>query len=506
MVQVSGSVAASGHAEFGPSARLAIGIDIGGTHIRAGRVDGAGRILAQARLPSSADPRVVLDRCLDLVQQVNAPGVAAIGIGIPGQVDAAARMALSGGYVDLSGLPFADLVADATGLPVAVENDAAMALLAEAAFGAARGHPDAVMLTVGTGIGGAILEGGRLLRGRATAGQLGHVVIDPDGRACVCGRRGCVETVSSGTAFGLHLTEAGMPATTRAEDLLARGDAAALAVIRAWARPMRAAIDSLITICNPGVVVIGGGAGPGMVAALAHVPPASSWFDAPVMVAALGDDAGVIGAAVAGLRALPTSATRRIVMINGVPASGKSGVAQALSHATGWPLLTLDTIKAPFLRELSPVDRVMNRTLGRASFDAIFDLIAAAPGGTFIIDAWFGFQPPEVLRAGLTRAGVGLLVEIWCHSPPEIVGARYGARVATRDPGHPGIDYVPELVALAGRAGPMAFGPVLRVETMGPVAVTPILAWLEGQGLEFRHMASQVGGFAIPAAPPGPAA
>jgi glucokinase len=484
-----------GEAEFGqipPAAAQAIGIDIGGTHIRAARVDGAGGILARARLDSSPDPEIVLARCLELTGRLRAPGVGAIGIGIPGQVDAGRRMALSGGYVDLSTLPFARRIEEATGLPVAVENDAAMALLAEAAFGAARGQANAVMLTIGTGIGGAVLERGQLLRGRATAGQLGHVVIDPQGRACVCGRRGCVETVSSGTAFGQHLAEAGLPPRTRAEALLARSDAPALQVIERWARPLRAAIDSLVTICNPDIVVIGGGAGAAMVAALERFPPAASWFEAPVVGAELGDDAGVIGAAVAGLRA-NTAAVKRLVMINGVPASGKSSVARALAYATGWPLLTLDSVKAPFLRELAPVDRLLNRRLGGASYEAIFNLIGDAAGGTFLMDAWFGFQPPERLRAGLERAGVSQVCEIWCHSPPETVGARYAARVAGRDPGHPGLDYVPELIRLAEVARPMALGPVIEVDTLQPVETAPLLRWLEtsaGQGGIWQNSAA----------------
>ncbi len=420
--------------------------------------------------------------------------MASIGIGIPGQVDADRRVALSGGYVDLSRLPFVDRIEAATGLPVAVENDAAMALLAEAAFGAARGRPNVVMLTIGTGIGGAVLERGQLLRGRATAGQLGHVVVDPGGRPCVCGRRGCVETESAGTAFARHLAEAGLPAGTPAEALLARSDPQACQVIERWARPLRAAIDSLITVCAPDVVVIGGGAGAAMCAALERFPPERSWFDAPVLGAQLGDDAGVIGAARAGQSAGQGSGrgagqgsgqgsgararAKRLVMINGVPASGKSAVARRLAEATGWPLLTLDSVKAPFLKELAPVDRALNRRLGGASYEAIFDLIGDASGGTFLMDAWFGFQPVERLQAGLRRAGVEHLSEIWCHAPPEVVGARYADRVAGRDPGHPGMDYVPELIRLAQVARPMALGPVFEVETTGAVALGPLLEWL----------------------------
>jgi glucokinase len=454
----------------------AIGIDIGGTRIRAARVAG-GEIVARAVAPSTHDPRAALDRVIALVREVMAPEVAAIGIGVPGQVDAATRRVLSGGYVNFAGLDVAGEVEAATGLPVTIENDATMALLGEAAHGAARGLRNVVMLTIGTGIGGAILDGGRVLRGAGAAGQLGHLTVDPSGRPCVCGRIGCVETVSSGTAFATHLAEAGLPPGTRAEDLLARDDAVARGVIAAWAVPLRAAIDSLIATCNPDAVVIGGGAGAAAVAALATVPARGKWYSAPVLAAALGDDAGVIGAASA---ALPRPSGKRLVLVNGVPASGKSTVAAALAQATGWPVLSLDTIKNPFLAALPPGDRLFNRTLGRASYAAIFDLIAAAPAGSaFILDAWFGFQPVEVLRDGLARAGATDVAEVWCHAPPAVVGQRYGARLHTRPAGHPGADYIPELQELAARAQPTGLAPRFDVDTTGALPLAELLDWLD---------------------------
>jgi len=456
------------------AAAQAIGIDIGGTHIRAACVARDGRILARAAAPSSPDAHTVRATCLALVAQVRSPSVQAIGIGVPGQVHVASRKVLSGGYVDLSTLPFADSIETTTGLPVSIDNDATMALLGEAACGAARGRTNVVMLTIGTGIGGAILNGGTVLRGRGAAGQLGHLTVDPQGRPCVCGRTGCVETVSSGTAFATHLAEAGLPAATRVEDLLARADTSARTVLSAWARPLRAAIDTLIATCNPDIVLLGGGAGAAAAAALARFPAAPSWFQADVAAAQLGNDAGVIGAA---LSALPRP--RRAVLVNGVPASGKSGVARALAQATGWAVMTLDTVKAPFLAELAPVDRTLNRTLGRASYAAIFDMIAeTAPGSTVIIDAWFGFQPPEVLQAGLTRAGIGPTVELWCQAPPETIGARYAARVSSRPAGHPGLDYVPELIALAGRAEPTGRGPRHDVDTTRPPDGAALAEWV----------------------------
>jgi glucokinase len=203
---------------------------------------------------------------------------------------------------------------------------------------------------------------------------------------------------------------------------------------------------------------------------------APSWFAAQVVAARLGDDAGVVGAAFAALRG---AKPKRLVMVNGVPASGKSGVARALADRTGWQILTLDTIKAPFLVALSPVDRPFNRTLGRASYAAIFGMMRDAPAGsTVIVDAWFGFQPPGVLTDGLAHAGITEVAEIWCHAPPGVIGARYAARIATRTPGHPGADYVPELIALAGRAEPARRGPVLAVDTTLPPDMDALTTWL----------------------------
>ncbi len=453
----------------------AIGIDIGGTRLRAARVSG-GVIEARASADSARDPAEVTARVLELVAKVRNGAVTALGIGVPGQIHAATGRVLSGGYVDLSGFDFAGHIKAATALPVTLENDATMALLGEAAYGAAQGQQNVVMLTIGTGIGGAILDQGQVLRGRGAAGQLGHIGIDPQGRKCVCGKIGCVETTSSGTAFGVHLAEAGLPPDTRAEDLLHRPDPNARAVIHAWACPLRAVIDTLIATLNPDCVLIGGGAGTAAHAALAQFPAAASWLKAPVLAATLGDDAGVIGAATTALKNRPR---KRAVFVNGVPASGKSGVARALSDATGWPILALDTIKNPFLTILPPGDRLFNRTLGRASYAAIFDLIADAPANTtVIIDAWFGFQPIETLQEHIQRAGLTEIAELWCHAPPETIGARYAARLGQRPAGHPGAEYVPELISLAQRAQPTGLAPRIEVDTTQPVTAKPLTDWL----------------------------
>lgn len=447
--------------------RTAIGIDIGGTHLRAARVAADGTILARAKAASAADPKAVLKRVEALIAEVRDDMVAGIGIGVPGRVDFPAKKVLSGGYVDLSTVPLAERIEQKFGLPVMLDNDCGMALLAEAALGAAKGVGSAVMLTIGTGIGGAILDNGKILRGRAAAGQLGHVCVDPAGLPCVCGKRGCVETESSGTALGRHIAEAGLPSGTTAAQLLAQrnnGDAAAADVLRAWAAPLRVVINSLVATLDPETVVLGGGLGHAAFQALSSIPAQKSWYESQIVPAALGDDAGVIGAALA---VLPKAAGKRLLLVNGVPASGKSSVALALSEATGWPVLALDTVKNPFLAEIEGVDRPFNRRLGRASLRAMLDVFREAPAGsTFILDAWFGFQPREWVEKLLAEAGAGRIAEIWCTAPPEVISERYRTRAQHRLPGHPGADYAVELVELAKRAEPLRLGNLLEVDTV----------------------------------------
>jgi glucokinase len=175
------------------------------------------------------------------------------------------------------------------------------------------------------------------------------------------------------------------------------------------------------------------------------------------------------------------------VLVNGVPASGKSTVARALADATGWPLLTLDTIKEAFFAHLGVGDREYNRKLGRASYEAIFALAADFSGGsTIVFDAWFGFQPPEVLERHLARAKIGGTVELWCQATPDVVGARYAARLGQRSAGHLGADYVPELIELAKTAKPLGPYPSLAVDTTQPLALDEVLRWIHGARLKPR--------------------
>ncbi|TPM06334.1 MULTISPECIES: ROK family protein [unclassified Mesorhizobium] len=474
---------------------LSIGIDIGGTNLRAARISGTGEILERLSEKSAPDPQLVLSRIAGMVRRLDTAEVSAIGIGVPGRVDAHRRAVLSGGYVNLASVSLAQCLEDMAGKPVVIDNDCNMALVAEMALGAGRGHDDIAMFTIGTGIGGAVAQDRRIVRGRATAGQLGHITVDVNGEICACGRRGCVETTSSGTALGRHIARAGLRPDLSVDQLFARnaaGDVQARAILEAWAMPLRAAIDTSVAMFDPGVVLLGGGLGWAAHKALGRAPVLAPWYQCPVEPAQLGDDAGVIGA---GLQALAgtdmatapifgrhfvqAGAARRAVLVNGIPASGKSTVSRGIADRMGWPLLALDTIKNPFLEVLGGGDRAFNRTLGRASYQAIWSVVGEAPAGsTFIVDAWFGFQPRELLEDHLRNAGVEQTVEIWCHAPGEVLAERYGARLGQRLPGHPGAAYIPELIELARRAEPLRRGPLFDVDTTKPIDLDAITAWL----------------------------
>lgn len=172
---------------------------------------------------------------------------------------------------------------------------------------------------------------------------------------------------------------------------------------------------------------------------------------------------------------------KRVVLVNGIPASGKSTLTRALSQRFGWPILTLDSLKEPFMACFAPVDRQRNRQLGCAAYQAIWNIVGQAPASQiWLIDAWFGFQSRAVLEQGLQQAGVGAVLELWMQIAPEAAVARYQARLSQRLPGHPGAEYLPELRQLAQQAEPMALGPVLRVNASAQDELA-VARWLQQQ-------------------------
>lgn len=178
----------------------------------------------------------------------------------------------------------------------------------------------------------------------------------------------------------------------------------------------------------------------------------------------------------------------RAVLVNGVPASGKTTVARGIGARLGLPVLSLDAVKEVLFEELGhqDADRDWGRVLNRASIRSIWALVGGFPPGSIVVvDAWFRLPPHEVVLGDLAAAGVDRWVEVWCHAEPETLVARY--RTRERPQGHPAPeDYVAELAELARLARPMAHSPVLDVDTTDPASVdeAAIALWVGDRLLE----------------------
>ena len=185
---------------------LAIGVDVGGTKVAAGVVDEEGRILAKLkRSTPAASPARTEQAIADVVTELltgHQDRITAIGLGAAGFVDSARATMLFAPNLAWRDEPLKQRVEERLGREVVVENDANASAWAEARFGAARGHRDVMLVAVGTGIGGSIIIGGELYRGRwGIAGEPGHMRVVPDGRLCGCGNRGCWSSTQAGTPW-----------------------------------------------------------------------------------------------------------------------------------------------------------------------------------------------------------------------------------------------------------------------------------------------------------------
>ncbi|CAI0729040.1 AAA family ATPase [Serratia quinivorans] len=187
------------------------------------------------------------------------------------------------------------------------------------------------------------------------------------------------------------------------------------------------------------------------------------------------------------MTALTDSGDKTVILVNGIPASGKSTLARALAQHFGLPYLSLDGIKEPFMAQLDNVDRELNRRLGYAAYQAIWSMVAQAPQRCiYVIDAWYGFQPRELLRQYLREAGVTQVLEVWNQISAKLAAERYAARLGQRSAGHPGAEYLPELRALAERAMPMAIGPVIHVDQALPLEIDRLVDWLVQHGVSAK--------------------
>jgi glucokinase len=309
----------------GSRARPTIGVDLGGTNLRIAAVNGDGAVVAETRVHTPADLSGVvsaISHAVDAITQQAGP-VSAIGVGAAGLVDREGVVHYAPNLPMMRTSPVRELVADAVRLPAVVDNDANVAAWGEACHGAARGHRDALVITLGTGVGGGIIVDGRIYRGAHGFGaEVGHWQFDPAGAMCACGERGHWEAAASGTALGRLARE--RASSGAAPGVLARagGDASAVdghhvgasavagepdgvAILGEYAHQVALGLVGLANILDPDVIVVAGGLvelGEVLLAPIRaafdhHLEGAAFRPDVPIVAAELGEQAGVVGAA-----------------------------------------------------------------------------------------------------------------------------------------------------------------------------------------------------------------
>lgn len=304
----------------------AIGIDIGGTKIAGALVSESGEILRMQKRPTQAgDPVAIVDDVVELIQQLGeGEEVVAAGVAAAGFVDATQSIVYYAPNINWRGEPFREHLSELLpGIDITIDNDANAAGWAEYRFGAGRDSSDMTLLTIGTGVGGAVVVDGRLLRGGfGAAGEIGHLRVVPGGLPCGCGQRGCIEQYGSGRSLlryaneiadagGIGLNLAAARAASAQLDGVSVGaliedhDPGALAALRELGSWLGQACASIGAVLDPQLFVFGGGVAaagelllePIREAFLTHLP-ARGFHPEPVFaVAELVNDAGVVGAA-----------------------------------------------------------------------------------------------------------------------------------------------------------------------------------------------------------------
>lgn len=310
----------SGGLRYNCSMSYIVAIDIGGTHIRVAVYEpGSITPISHQRTRSLARQPGVYDRLAQAVEALWPQGnVAAIGIASPGPLDPHTGTILATPNIpEWQNFPLTPKLSKHFGVPVYLDNDANMAGLAEWQYGAGKGHQDLVYLTISTGIGGGVISNGCLLQGfRGMGSELGHMIIDPDGPLCGCGHRGHIESFSSGPSIARYVIEqlrAGQKSalqphpvlgTAQIADAANAGDALAISAFERAGYYLGIAVANYLAIFDPSILIFGGGVS--QVGELLFRPFEESlhkhtfhphYLDKLVITkAALGDDAGLLGA------------------------------------------------------------------------------------------------------------------------------------------------------------------------------------------------------------------
>ncbi len=297
---------------------MLLGIDIGGTAVKLGVVNEAFQVIERRTIPTCADrtDTAILSDILEAARPLCAQyAPRAVGIGSPGRVDPLRGLVLRAGHLPFDNTPVPAIIGEGLSLPAFIDNDANCAMLAESQAGACRDCRDALMVTIGTGIGGAILINGALYRAHNfRAGELGHFVMDPTGRPCPCGLRGCFEQHASATALCEQAQEAAAsaPASLLAAlgrngmsgkvvfDAAAKGCDTAHAVLARYGEYLAMGLNSFVKIFMPECIVLAGGITKAGNALLDTVTP-HLLPEADIRLSTLGGDAGILGAALLGI-------------------------------------------------------------------------------------------------------------------------------------------------------------------------------------------------------------
>ncbi len=304
---------------------LVLGVDVGGTAIKAGAVDRRGRIVAKREVATPAGgPKAVVARVAEVARELQqeAGRARAVGVGWPTPLDPERGVVLFDNKLGSAGVNVAGLVAKATGLRACIENDANAAALAEYLYGAAKGAGSVVLLTLGTGVGGGIVLGGDVWHGRdGAAGEVGHVKVHPGGRRCLfCGRRGCLEAYAGAQAILRRYRGAGKKAEGMKDvvDAARRGERLAVKIVSEMAEMIGMAVADLANVLNPEIVVIGGGVARAGDILFRPIREAVAREALPniskglrIVPAKLGNDAGLLGAAGCAWKRYGTSASSR---------------------------------------------------------------------------------------------------------------------------------------------------------------------------------------------------
>jgi len=258
------------------------GVDVGGTKILAGAVDGDGAVRARARVatPQDSTPEEMTDAIAEAVRQVaESVELEGVGVGVAAYVNADRSRAMFAPHLPFRDYPLDEALQDRLNLPVVIENDANAAIWAESRFGVAAGVAELIGVTLGTGVGGAVIIAGHIQRGaNGMGGEFGHIRVVPDGHPCKCGQRGCLEQYASGTALtrygrelvaekgegaGMlhHLCEGKADKVTgpMVSEAALAGDAQARAIFGTLADWLGAGLGSLTAALDPSLIVVGGG-------------------------------------------------------------------------------------------------------------------------------------------------------------------------------------------------------------------------------------------------------